>query len=352
VRRSSERWSERSAPRHPLRRDAPRGGALRERPRGPACERTTTTGGWAATSGGVSPRGVHRRSSSTSSSPRPPSGWGIDKPTCGSSTTPRSRTRSTATTRRSAAPVGTASPPGRSCSSATPISGCGGSSWPATGPTRRRSRTSRSPSTPPRATSTRSTSRTVSGWRHVQLTVALTRLEDVGFAALEPDGRVGTRRGRPRARGQRPKQATDSDRRPAALRGVTPRDDAQLRRDPRLPGPLPRQLLRRAAPHLRTLRPLRRGSRGRPPDELPFAIDARVEHPKWGVGTVTRYEDDRVVVVFDDAGYRTLDSSTNSSSKPRAAALGRSDPGPRPGACSAGAPSRSPRLARSPSIVL
>jgi ATP-dependent DNA helicase RecQ len=43
-----------------------------------------------------------------------------------------------------------------------------------------------------------------------------------------------------------------------------------------------------------------------PPEEVPFAIDSRVEHPKWGTGTVTRYEPDRVVVVFDDAGYRTL----------------------------------------------
>lgn len=42
------------------------------------------------------------------------------------------------------------------------------------------------------------------------------------------------------------------------------------------------------------------------PDEMPFALDSRVTHPKWGAGTVTRYEEDRVVVVFDEAGYRTL----------------------------------------------
>jgi ATP-dependent DNA helicase RecQ len=43
-----------------------------------------------------------------------------------------------------------------------------------------------------------------------------------------------------------------------------------------------------------------------PPAELPFAIESRVAHPKWGEGTVTRYEQDRIVVVFDEAGYRTL----------------------------------------------
>ncbi|MTV25949.1 ATP-dependent DNA helicase RecQ [Nitriliruptoraceae bacterium ZYF776] len=42
------------------------------------------------------------------------------------------------------------------------------------------------------------------------------------------------------------------------------------------------------------------------PVELPFALQSRVEHPSLGLGTVTRYEEDRVVVVFDDAGYRTL----------------------------------------------
>lgn len=42
------------------------------------------------------------------------------------------------------------------------------------------------------------------------------------------------------------------------------------------------------------------------PDVVPWPLQARVEHPKWGIGTVVRTEPDRVVVVFDDAGYRTL----------------------------------------------
>lgn len=42
------------------------------------------------------------------------------------------------------------------------------------------------------------------------------------------------------------------------------------------------------------------------PDEEPFPVDTRVTHPKWGEGTIVRYERDRVTVLFDDAGYRTL----------------------------------------------
>jgi ATP-dependent DNA helicase RecQ len=39
----------------------------------------------------------------------------------------------------------------------------------------------------------------------------------------------------------------------------------------------------------------------------PFALGTRVRHDEWSEGTVQRYEADRVVVLFDDAGYRTLD---------------------------------------------
>jgi ATP-dependent DNA helicase RecQ len=38
----------------------------------------------------------------------------------------------------------------------------------------------------------------------------------------------------------------------------------------------------------------------------PFAIDSRVAHKSWGEGTVMRYEGDKVVVLFDKAGYKTL----------------------------------------------
>lgn len=48
------------------------------------------------------------------------------------------------------------------------------------------------------------------------------------------------------------------------------------------------------------------GKAGEAPAEEPFPVNARVTHPKWGVGTVVRYEADRVTVLFDGAGYRTL----------------------------------------------
>ncbi|HEX4977092.1 MAG TPA: RecQ family ATP-dependent DNA helicase [Nocardioides sp.] len=37
-----------------------------------------------------------------------------------------------------------------------------------------------------------------------------------------------------------------------------------------------------------------------------FAVAARVEHDEFGVGTVTDVEEDRITVLFEDVGYRTL----------------------------------------------
>jgi ATP-dependent DNA helicase RecQ len=38
----------------------------------------------------------------------------------------------------------------------------------------------------------------------------------------------------------------------------------------------------------------------------PFPLQARVAHAKWGKGTVARYEGDKMVVLFDEVGYKTL----------------------------------------------
>jgi ATP-dependent DNA helicase RecQ len=45
------------------------------------------------------------------------------------------------------------------------------------------------------------------------------------------------------------------------------------------------------------------------PDDAvrPFPIGARVTHKSWGPGEVQRYDRDRVVVLFESVGYRTLD---------------------------------------------
>lgn len=38
----------------------------------------------------------------------------------------------------------------------------------------------------------------------------------------------------------------------------------------------------------------------------PYPIDSRVVHKSWGEGTVMRYEGDKVVVLFDQVGYKTI----------------------------------------------
>jgi ATP-dependent DNA helicase RecQ len=38
----------------------------------------------------------------------------------------------------------------------------------------------------------------------------------------------------------------------------------------------------------------------------PFAVGSPVRHPELGEGTVQRYDDDTVVVLFEEHGYRTL----------------------------------------------
>jgi ATP-dependent DNA helicase RecQ len=42
------------------------------------------------------------------------------------------------------------------------------------------------------------------------------------------------------------------------------------------------------------------------PVKGPFPVHSTVRHATWGEGMVLRYEDDRMVVLFDDVGYKTL----------------------------------------------
>jgi ATP-dependent DNA helicase RecQ len=39
----------------------------------------------------------------------------------------------------------------------------------------------------------------------------------------------------------------------------------------------------------------------------PFPVGSRVVHAEWGTGDVQRYEEGRVIVLFETVGYRTLD---------------------------------------------
>jgi ATP-dependent DNA helicase RecQ len=45
---------------------------------------------------------------------------------------------------------------------------------------------------------------------------------------------------------------------------------------------------------------------GTPEEDFPFELGARVAHSAFGEGVVERYEDDEMVVLFDNAGYKTL----------------------------------------------
>lgn len=43
-----------------------------------------------------------------------------------------------------------------------------------------------------------------------------------------------------------------------------------------------------------------------PATDVPFRVGERVTHPEWGAGVVQQYEEDRVVVLFDGVGFKTL----------------------------------------------
>jgi ATP-dependent DNA helicase RecQ len=43
------------------------------------------------------------------------------------------------------------------------------------------------------------------------------------------------------------------------------------------------------------------------PTSQPFELGSRVRHAEWDEGTVQRYEADKIVVLFDSVGYKTLD---------------------------------------------
>ena len=51
---------------------------------------------------------------------------------------------------------------------------------------------------------------------------------------------------------------------------------------------------------------LKAGKVSAPPVDVPFPVGARVAHGQWGEGVVQRYDDDAMVVLFNDVGYKTL----------------------------------------------
>jgi ATP-dependent DNA helicase RecQ len=43
-----------------------------------------------------------------------------------------------------------------------------------------------------------------------------------------------------------------------------------------------------------------------PDTDAPYAVQDSVRHEEFGLGTVTDVEEDRLTVLFEDVGYRTL----------------------------------------------
>ena len=57
---------------------------------------------------------------------------------------------------------------------------------------------------------------------------------------------------------------------------------------------------------MRELRQLRGRPRRRAAGRRAVRRRRRVAHERWGEGVVQRYDDDAVVVLFDEVGYKTL----------------------------------------------
>ena len=57
---------------------------------------------------------------------------------------------------------------------------------------------------------------------------------------------------------------------------------------------------------MRVLRQLRGGAGAHAAGRRAVRVGARVVHGQWGEGVVQRYDDDSMVVLFDEAGYKTL----------------------------------------------
>ena len=299
------------APRRPGSSTSPRGAAPRSSPR--RCARARRARGRvprgdAARRARRRPGALHGRRPRRASWRRRRSGWASTSRTSAGSSTRRSPSRSTATTRRSGAPGATASRAGRSLFYRAEDVGL---------------------------------RRFFAGGGQVDLAEIGRVLDAVdgrrpgrAVGAAGGDRAVARPSWRPRSRGSRTRARSR-----CARRGeVAPADDA----------PPPKAAIEAAAAAeerrrefdrsrvdmMRALRGDRRAAaarscsrtsasrssrraatattatpggvdaRRRP--SVPFAVGARVAHDEWGEGVVQRYEEDAVVVLFDEVGYKTL----------------------------------------------
>jgi ATP-dependent DNA helicase RecQ len=139
-----------------------------------------------------------------------------------------------------------------------------------------------------------------------RLAVALSRLEEAGAVELLPDGGV--------------REAADSPPAPDALRAAAESEEKRRSFD-RSRVDMMRAYAetddcRRAfilsyfgepfTPPCGHCDNCEAGKVRAPPDDVPFPVGARVAHEQWGEGVVQRYDEEAMVVLFDEAGYKTL----------------------------------------------
>ena len=245
-----------------------------------------------------------------SSSPPRRSGWASTSRTSASSSTTPSPTRSTPTGRRSAAPGATASRPTAMLLYRPRTSACG-SFFAGVGAGRRATswsgwRPSSDAAGGPGAARTQL--KEVTDLSESKLTTAIGRLEDVGAVEVRPDGQIEATGDQPPDEAAEAAAEVQADAR--VLRPLAPRDGARLRRAARhaagASSCCPTSARRPTAP-CGQLRRLRRRARRTPARASSPSRSARASSiPSGATATVQRYEDDKVVVLFDQVGYKAL----------------------------------------------
>jgi ATP-dependent DNA helicase RecQ len=143
---------------------------------------------------------------------------------------------------------------------------------------------------------------------HTALQTAVARLEEVGAVVVRPDGEIEPASGAPD-----PGTAVDA----AAAREERRRAFDRSRVD-MVRGYAETDTCRRAFVLSYFGEPFEppcghcdncisgRALQAAAPEELPFPVGSRVAHGEWGEGVVQRYDDETLVVLFDEEGYKTL----------------------------------------------
>jgi ATP-dependent DNA helicase RecQ len=155
-----------------------------------------------------------------------------------------------------------------------------------------------------RAPATRTALAASTGLSARRLSQLLTLLEQVGAVAVGPDGRLSAPR-----YGPPPAEAAE-----LALRAVERQRTLRLSRTDMMRGYAETQgcrgqtLLAYFGEQLDHCGHCDNcgSSVAVPSPRQPFPVSSSVRHPEWGSGTVMGYERDRVLVLFDEVGYKTL----------------------------------------------